>query len=135
MMVIHQVIKGLRKEKELSQKDLSEALGITNEDVSRIEGGKRKTYPIDLLVKISEFFDVSIDYLCKGEGLKYIITQDDIDFYEIYKKEKSLSESIDPEMRAADRRMKEIRLMKMYENLAKAVQEAQDAGIIPQSDE
>lgn len=55
-------IKSLREKKQWSQLFLSEKLGIHNSVLSRIEAGKR---PIEdeLLAKISDIFDVSVDYL------------------------------------------------------------------------
>jgi len=59
-------IKKLRKQKNLSQKELGEALGLTQKAISTIENGNRTT-TIEKLILLAKFFDVSADYLL---GLK-----------------------------------------------------------------
>ena len=61
-------IAELRKEKGLTQEQLGEKVGVTNKTVSRWETG---TYlpPADVLVIMSEFFDVSINELLAGKRL------------------------------------------------------------------
>ena len=54
----------LRKNKGLSQRDLSEKLNIAFSSVAKYENGK--VFPsTDILIKLSDFFNVSIDYLLK----------------------------------------------------------------------
>lgn len=55
-------LKELRLKKKLSQKELAEELGITQEAVSFLETGKRNP-SYELLKKISKYFDVSVDDL------------------------------------------------------------------------
>lgn len=52
----------LREKKEITQQTLADNLGITRQSLSLYEQAER-TINIDLLVKISKFFDVSTDYL------------------------------------------------------------------------
>jgi len=52
-------LKDLRKEKELTQEQLAEELGVSGRTISRWETGKNMP-DISLLVEIAEFFDVSI---------------------------------------------------------------------------
>lgn len=63
------VLKGLReirKNKKLSQVKVSMDLNICREALSHYENGRRSP-DIDMLVKMSEYFNVSIDYLIRGE--------------------------------------------------------------------
>ncbi|MBR7101263.1 MAG: helix-turn-helix transcriptional regulator [Clostridia bacterium] len=63
------VLKGLReirKSKKLSQVKVSMDLNICREALSHYENGRRSP-DIDMLVKMSEYFNVSIDYLIRGE--------------------------------------------------------------------
>ncbi|WP_082236037.1 helix-turn-helix domain-containing protein [Halobacillus massiliensis] len=55
-------IKYLRNKNNLSQKRLSEALGMSNVQLSRYESGARQP-DYDTILKIADYFDVSIDYL------------------------------------------------------------------------
>ncbi len=60
-----QFIAFLRKEKNLTQKQLAEKLKVSDKAVSRWETGKG--YPdVDLLVSLSAFFDVSVNELLAG---------------------------------------------------------------------
>lgn len=59
-------IKRLREKNSESQKDLSEILQCKQNNISKIEQGKSQT--LENLIAIAEHYDVSLDYLCKGEG-------------------------------------------------------------------
>ncbi len=59
-------LKDLRKEKEITQEQLAEELGVSGRTISRWETGKNMP-DISLLVEIAEFFDVSIPEIIKGE--------------------------------------------------------------------
>ena len=55
-------IKDLREDRDMRQSDLAEATGIDQRTISNYETGK--TYPDAYsLIKLADFFDVSIDYL------------------------------------------------------------------------
>ncbi|MCL2364395.1 MAG: helix-turn-helix domain-containing protein [Defluviitaleaceae bacterium] len=55
-------IKELRKRKNITQEQLAEALGVTNQAISKWESGNG--YPdIAYIVPIAKYFDVSADYL------------------------------------------------------------------------
>ncbi len=56
------ILKELRTEKELSQKEFGEKLGFCNQTVSFWEAGRREP-DFDTLILISDFFGVSTDYL------------------------------------------------------------------------
>lgn len=62
----------LREEKHMSQLELSKSLGIGNVTLSQYENGARKP-DNDTLVKISNYFDVTTDYLLgKSEHKKAV---------------------------------------------------------------
>ena len=61
-MDIAERIKDLRKEKNLTQKDLAKALGQTNTSVSNYEQGV-STPDLNTAIKIARFFCCSLDYL------------------------------------------------------------------------
>ncbi len=56
------VLKELRNEKGLSQKQLSKELGVLERTISYWESGSREC-DFDTLILISKFFDVSVDFL------------------------------------------------------------------------
>lgn len=59
-------LKELRLEKGLSQRKLGEIIGVCNQTVSFWETGSREP-DLDALIKISNYFEVSVDYLLGRE--------------------------------------------------------------------
>ena len=59
-------LKDLRREKEITQEQLAEELGVSGRTISRWETGNNMP-DISLLVEIAEYFDVSISEIIKGE--------------------------------------------------------------------
>lgn len=57
------LIKEIRKEKEMTQKELAEAVGITIGYLSKIENNKVTNVSFDLIFKISEVLNVEIEKL------------------------------------------------------------------------
>lgn len=55
-------LKDLRKEKKITQLQLAMELNMSQNTISRYETGERQA-GYDELIKIANFFDVSIDYL------------------------------------------------------------------------
>jgi len=55
----------------LSQVELAEKLGVTKQSVSNWENDNIQP-PIEMLVKIADFFSVSTDYLLGRDDKKYI---------------------------------------------------------------
>ena len=56
----------IRKKKGYSQLKVSLALNISREALSHYENGKRSP-DLTMLVQMSNYFNVSIDYLIRGE--------------------------------------------------------------------
>ena len=59
-------LKEIRRSKRLNQLKVATDLNISRESISYYENGKREP-SLDLLVKMSEYFNVSIDYLITGK--------------------------------------------------------------------
>lgn len=59
-------LKFIRKQRNLNQQKVAIDLNISREALSHYENGKREP-SLDMLVKMSEYFNVSIDFLIKGE--------------------------------------------------------------------
>ncbi len=58
----------LRKEKNLTQDELGEQIGVTNKTVSRWENGNYLP-PVEMLQILSKFYDVSINEILNGERI------------------------------------------------------------------
>lgn len=59
-------MKALRESKNLTQMQLAEQLNISLNHVKALEHARR-LFSIDLVIEISAFFDVSLDYLLLGK--------------------------------------------------------------------
>ena len=59
-------LKELRKEKNLTQEELSEKLGVSRRSVSRWETGNTLPDP-DLLIELSDFYDVDLRDMLTGK--------------------------------------------------------------------
>ena len=62
-------LKRIRKERNLTQLKVAMELNISREALSHYENDKREP-SIELLIKMSEYFDVSIDFLIHGKEFK-----------------------------------------------------------------
>lgn len=62
-------LKQIRKEKKLSQLKVAMDLSISREALSHYENGKRSP-DVNMLIILSDYFNVSIDYLIKGKEFK-----------------------------------------------------------------
>ena len=70
-------LKHLRKSRKLTQQRFADELGIERESVARYENGSRVP-PLDKLIQIADYFDVSIDYLVgRSDQPHYISTVGD----------------------------------------------------------
>ena len=64
-------IKDLREDHDLLQKDISNILGITQQQYSLYELNIRDI-PLDLLIKLADYYNVSIDYILNRTNNKKI---------------------------------------------------------------
>lgn len=62
-------LKTIRKERNLNQLKVAMDLNITREALSYYENGKREP-SLSMLLKMSDYFNVSINYLITGEEFK-----------------------------------------------------------------
>ena len=67
MPVFGQRIKELRQEKRLKQKEMADFLGCTDRNYQKMEYGDINV-PALTLMKLADFFDVSLDYLVGRTG-------------------------------------------------------------------
>ena len=57
-----QRIQDLRTDAEMSQKQLSEILHISQRSYSHYETGSRNI-PVEMLIRLANYYDISVDYL------------------------------------------------------------------------
>ena len=62
-------LKNIRKEKKLNQQKVALALNISREALSHYENGRREP-SLSMLIKMSDYFNVSIHYLITGKEFK-----------------------------------------------------------------
>lgn len=62
-------LKIIRKKKKLNQQKVAMELNISREALSHYENGRREP-SLALLIKMSDYFGVSIDYLIRGKEFK-----------------------------------------------------------------
>lgn len=55
-------LKDLREDRDLTQGSIAEFLNIKQNTYSQYENGRRQI-PIDLLVKLADYYGVSVDYI------------------------------------------------------------------------
>lgn len=61
-MILNERLKKLRAEKNVTQQKVADALGVTVGNVQKFEYGTARP-KLDNVIKIADFFDVSLDYL------------------------------------------------------------------------
>lgn len=62
-------LEDLRVDNDLTQNDIAELLGCQREVYRRYEKGTR-TIPIDCLIKLSDYYHTSIDYIVGKTSIK-----------------------------------------------------------------
>ena len=62
-------LKDIREDKDITQKTLSEYLNIKQNTYSQYEN-KQRQIPIELLIKLAEFYNVSVDYILNLTNIK-----------------------------------------------------------------
>ena len=60
--MVYKRIRDLREDKDLTQKEMAERLHCSQQVYSNYELGQRDI-PTDILIKLSNFYNVSIDYM------------------------------------------------------------------------
>ena len=67
-----QRIQDLRVDNDITIKEISSTLGIHRDVYSRYEKGIRD-FPIDILIKLADFYNCSVDYLVERTNTKNTI--------------------------------------------------------------
>lgn len=64
-------LENLRIDNDLLQKQIAIELNITKQQYSLYEIGKR-TIPLDKLIKLADYYNVSLDYICNRTNKKEV---------------------------------------------------------------
>ena len=67
-------LRKIRKQKGYNQLKVAMDLSISRESLSYYENGKRSP-DVQLLLLLSDYFNVSIDYLIRGEEFKKLVAK------------------------------------------------------------
>ena len=67
-------LKKLREEASVSQKSLAEAVGVSQQSINKYENHNIEP-DIETLIRISDYFDTSVDYLVGHSSVKRRITE------------------------------------------------------------
>ncbi|MCD7806478.1 MAG: helix-turn-helix transcriptional regulator [Lachnospiraceae bacterium] len=91
-------LKDLRSNRGLTQERLAEEIGTSQQTISRIEA-KGDLIPVDLLIRLSRYYNVSVDYLLGLSEEKYNQTSRDrmSEYMEKYDAEFTKYDSLAPE--------------------------------------
>lgn len=65
-------IRDLREDNDLKQKDLAAYLSVDQSTYSDYENG-RINIPVDILIKIADYYNVSLDYLVGRSNTKEFV--------------------------------------------------------------
>ena len=89
------ILKMLRKEKHISQREAAEQLGVSQALLSHYEKGIREC-KLDFVVKVADYYNVSCDYLL-GISDAYlpivgeVLDKDIVEFFNLYQQLNSTS--------------------------------------------
>lgn len=91
-MEINERIKQLRQEKGMSRSDLAKAINCSTRSISGIETGEYNPTYIQLK-EISDYFNVSIDWLVKGIEKESISTKEQ-EIIQLVRKDSDIKETL-----------------------------------------
>lgn len=102
-MTFGELIKMLRTERGLSQRELADKSGVSNAEISRMESGERKKPSPGILKALSPYLDISYEELMVKAGYiehvvdhssfdEYIFYETDGTFVDAYRKAKRITE-------------------------------------------
>lgn len=110
-------LKELRKSRHLTQEQLGKILSVTQQNISKYENDEYEI-PIDVLVKISHFFNVSIEYFLGITNIKrdiagqMIVNKTIDEYYDLVEMFKNLGEEDQELIWAIIETLRQIRLRK-----------------------
>ena len=92
-MTIGNRVKKLRKERGLNQTELGDIVGLTFSGISAIESSKSNPSS-DVIIKLSDFFEVSADYLLRGVETERTISEAEQEILEVLRKDEAMTSAV-----------------------------------------
>lgn len=86
MTIIGDELKRLRLKKGLTLDEVAKHTGITKQYLSMLENGQRKAISFEIMINISNFFNVPIEYfkrLFKEEEEPRILTKEELEIWQL----------------------------------------------------
>lgn len=117
-------LKSLRLENNLTQKELAKKLNMQNTAISKYELGEREP-DIKTLNKLSEFFNVTLDYLLgrtdiKNQSEKIFNEHKEADEFLKRLKEEMIKEGIDFDETSAEELIETYKILKQFKEKTKS---------------
>lgn len=92
MVILAVRLKEVRKEQNISAKELGEAVGINKSSIHRYETGELKSIKLPVLQAIAEYLNVNPDYLIGASDIKHTAKEAEALMSDITDDEKMLLE-------------------------------------------
>lgn len=111
-------LKTLRKSRHLTQEELGEIISVTQQNISKYENDVYEM-PVDVLIKVSRCFNVSIEYLLGLTEIKrdiagQVVVNEAVDeYYDFIEAYKSLMDEDQELLWSIIEKMKQIRRRKV----------------------
>lgn len=86
-MMFYERLRSLLKDKGMTGKEFSEEMGVTTAKAGRWLTGVTEP-SFDELIQICDYFKVSTDYILRGKLGEFALSEEDIKFLALSKKEK-----------------------------------------------
>jgi len=76
-------LTNLRHNKELTQKELADAIHVSRDSIAKWESDSRRSIPTEIVIRLADFFDVTCDYILRGISSENVQIWRDIGLSEI----------------------------------------------------
>ena len=86
-------LKSLRKKSGLNQRELGEIVGLTYSAISAMESDKCNLTS-DVIIKLSQFFGVSADYLLTGIETERTISETEQEIIEVLRGDRDMTNAV-----------------------------------------
>ncbi len=93
IMTMKDRLKKLRKSKNLTQTELATSTGISLKTINTVENGKCDLSTEQLAI-LSDFFNVSIDYLVKGVESERTISETEQEILEVLRGDRDMTNAV-----------------------------------------